>query len=166
MFPRRVNQSYSSLTYSFGLHPRKFDPLTSPHVALHANQGTHYNITDPALIGACFLPSGIGNMSKTPPPVTLPRNKRMTDITPPVGATLSGKMSDRSIVQWQDRRKGVWYPEDRLRVALPAALFVVPLAVLIFGICTEYIPETPGLVITLLCLFMNGLGVRLIRDQS
>ena len=70
-------------------------------------------------------------------------------------------MSDSSVVQWRNLRKGVWYPEDRLRVALPAALFVVPLAVLIFGICTEYVPGPPGLVVTLLCLFMNGLGVRL-----
>ena len=93
-----------------------------------------------------------------------PWNKHMTDITLPVGATISGRMSDSSVVQWRARRKGIWYPEDRLRVALPAALFVVPLAVLIFGLCTEYIPGPAGLVVTLLCLFMNGLGVRLKKD--
>ena len=75
-----------------------------------------------------------------------------------VGAPLSGRLSDRMVVYYRKKR-GVWYPEDRLRAALPAALILVPVSVLISGILTEYVPGTLGLVLNLVCLFVSGLGV-------
>ena len=76
-----------------------------------------------------------------------------------VGAPLSGRLSDRIIIYYRKKRDGVWYPEDRLRAALPGALIFVPLSMLFSGLLTEYVPGTLGLVLNLVCLFANGLGV-------
>ncbi|KAJ7285059.1 major facilitator superfamily domain-containing protein [Mycena rebaudengoi] len=49
--------------------------------------GAHYNITNEALLGACFLPAGIGNI---------------------VGAPLAGRLSDQILIKWKKRRGGRW----------------------------------------------------------
>ncbi|OJA10107.1 hypothetical protein AZE42_13385, partial [Rhizopogon vesiculosus] len=56
--------------------------------------GVRYGITNEAIIGACFLPNGLGNF---------------------LGSPVAGYMSDILVRKWRARRKGVWYPEDRLR---------------------------------------------------
>ena len=83
----------------------------------------------------------------------------MTNCLRLVGAPLSGRLSDRIILYYRKKRGSVWYPEDRLRAALPGALIFVPLSVLISGLLTEYVPGTLGLVLNFVCLFANGLGV-------
>ena len=45
-------------------------------------------------------------------------------------------------------------------VTLPGALVLVPLSVLLSGLLTGYLPGTLGLVLNLLCLFVNELGVK------
>jgi len=60
----------------------------------------------------------------------------------------------------------VWYPEDRLRAALPGALIFVPLSVLISGLLTEYVRGTLGLVLNFVCLFANGLGVDIVLSPT
>jgi hypothetical protein len=75
-----------------------------------------------------------------------------------VGARLSGRLSDRIVVYYRKKR-GTWYPEDRLRIALPSLLTLVPLSVLISALLTEYVPGTLGLILNLVCLFVNGFGV-------
>jgi hypothetical protein len=75
-----------------------------------------------------------------------------------VGAPLSGHISDR-IIAYHRKKRGAWYPEDRLRVTLLAALTLVPLTVLIFALLVEYVPGTLGLMLSLICLFVSGLGV-------
>jgi len=114
-------------------------------VPLAYTMGVRYNISNEALIGACFLPAGLGSM---------------------IGAPLSGRLSDRLVVYYRKRRGGVWYPEDRLRAALPGALILVPLSVLFSGLLTEYVPGTLGLVLNLVCLFMNGLGINIALGPS
>jgi len=99
--------------------------------------GKQYNIHNPALIGACFLPNSIGNL---------------------IGAPLGGRLSDQIVAKRKERRGGVWYPEDRLRVSLwPAGLFV-PLSFLLYAFVLEYVPGYVGLTICLFCLFVNGVG--------
>ncbi|KAF8804007.1 MFS general substrate transporter [Phlegmacium glaucopus] len=107
--------------------------------------GVRYNIKNEALIGACFLPAGVGNM---------------------IGAPLAGRLSDRIVVYYRKKRGGEWYPEDRLRATLPGALILVPLSVLISGLLTEYVPGTLGLVLNLICLFINGVGVDIVLSPS
>ncbi|KAJ7678887.1 MFS general substrate transporter [Mycena polygramma] len=51
--------------------------------------GVRYNITNEALLGACFLPCGVGNIVL-------------------VGAPLAGRLSDQILVRWKKRRGGVW----------------------------------------------------------
>ncbi|KAF9009717.1 major facilitator superfamily domain-containing protein [Cyathus striatus] len=107
--------------------------------------GVRYNIKNEALIGACFLPAGLGNM---------------------IGAPLAGRISDKIVTRWREKRGGVWYPEDRLRATLSGALFFVPVSVLVSGLLTEYVHGKLGLVLNLFCLFLNGIGVDIVLSPS
>ncbi|KAI0738042.1 MFS general substrate transporter [Daedaleopsis nitida] len=107
--------------------------------------GKQYNIDNEALIGAFFLPAGLGNI---------------------IGAPLAGRIADRTVVQWRKRRGGVWVPEDRLRAALWGAGCFVPLSVLLTGLTIKYVPGTPGIVLNLCWMFMNGIGVDITLTPS
>ncbi|KAJ7097115.1 MFS general substrate transporter [Mycena belliarum] len=107
--------------------------------------GVRYGITNEALIGACFIPMGLGNI---------------------VGAPLAGWFSDRTVVKWRAKRGGVWVPEDRLRGAQIGAVLLVPLAMLTSGVATTYIPGPAGLALNLLCFFVNGVGVDLVLSPG
>ncbi|KAF8877738.1 MFS general substrate transporter [Gymnopilus junonius] len=102
--------------------------------------GQRYNIANEALIGACFLPAGLGNMT---------------------GAALVGRISDRTVINWRKKRGGVWYPEDRLRASLIPFALIVPIPLIIYGLANQFVDGTPGLVICLVCLFINGIGVEM-----
>ena len=88
----------------------------------------------------------------------------LTDCLSLVGAPLAGRLSDRVVFYYRKKRGGAWYPEDRLRTALPAALILVPLSILMSGILTKYVPGTLGLMLNFVCLFVNGLGVIFLID--
>ncbi|KAK0493376.1 MFS general substrate transporter [Armillaria luteobubalina] len=101
--------------------------------------GVKYNISNEFIIGACCVPGGIGNI---------------------VGAPLAGYLSDRAVII--SRKKygaDSWKPEERLRAALIGTLIPVPLSILLSGLITQYIDGTLGLVLNLLCFFVNGVGV-------
>lgn len=99
--------------------------------------GARYHISNEALIGACFLPSGLGNF---------------------IASMVAGRLSDAMVAKWKVKRKGIWVPEDRLRAVLVGGL-LVPLSVGLSGLVTAYIAGPLGLVLNLLCLLMNGIGV-------
>ncbi|EIN08118.1 MFS general substrate transporter [Punctularia strigosozonata HHB-11173 SS5] len=103
--------------------------------------GRRYNITNEALIGACFIPDGIGNI---------------------IGAPLSGHISDQIIKRWRKRRGGEWVPEDRLRAAVFGAMVLVPGSILSSGLIMAYVDGIPGIVLNLVMLFANGIGVDLV----
>ncbi|KAI0648497.1 MFS general substrate transporter [Trametes meyenii] len=107
--------------------------------------GKQYNITNEALIGAFFLPAGLGNI---------------------IGAPLAGRLSDSTVVAWRKRRGNTWVPEDRLRASLLGAGVFVPLSVLLSGLTTQFVPGTPGIVLNLVWLFMNGIGVDFVLSPS
>ena len=65
------------------------------------------------------------------------------------------------MIRYRAQRGGVWYPEDRLRATYAGALFLVPMSILGAGIVTTYVEGRVGLVLCLVCIFMNGVGVRL-----
>ena len=56
-------------------------------------------------------------------------------------------------------RKGIWYPEDRLRAALIPFAIVVPLSVLTFGLVNKFVDGNLGLGLSLVSLFSAGVGV-------
>ncbi|KAF8551242.1 hypothetical protein OG21DRAFT_1418350, partial [Imleria badia] len=95
-------------------------------------EGAKYTITNEALIGALFLPNGIGNF-----------------------APIAGRISDRVIRRAKEERKGIWVPEDRLRAVWLGGLVLVPISVTLAGFTTAYVG---GLV----CLFTNGVGVDMV----
>lgn len=82
-----------------------------------------------------------------------------------VASPIAGRLSDVMIEKWKARRKGIRVPEDRLRAALVGGL-LVPLSVCLSGLITMYIAGPSGLVLNLLCFFMNGIGVscKLVHD--
>ncbi|KAG1887369.1 major facilitator superfamily domain-containing protein [Suillus subluteus] len=75
-----------------------------------------------------------------------------------VASPIAGRLSDTMIEKWKARRKGIWVPEDRLRAVLVGGL-LVPLSVCLSGLITTYIDGPWGLILNLLCFFMNGIGV-------
>ncbi|KIJ29148.1 hypothetical protein M422DRAFT_784388 [Sphaerobolus stellatus SS14] len=107
--------------------------------------GPAYNMDTPALIGACFIPSGIGNI---------------------FGAVLSGKLADIAVIRGRAKRDGKWVPEDRLVATIPGALALIPIPLLIFGITTAFIPGKIGLIINLICLFFHGMGTDTVLAPS
>ncbi|KAG1749493.1 MFS general substrate transporter [Suillus lakei] len=100
--------------------------------------GVRYGIANEAIIGACFLPSGLGNF---------------------IGAPLAGRLSDVVIRKRQKERNGVWFPEDRLRATWIGGLFMVPLSIGVSGLLTTYVGGAIGLLLNLLCFYINGMGV-------
>ena len=76
-----------------------------------------------------------------------------------VGATIIGRISDYTVIKWRRKREGVWYPEDRLRASLIPFASIVPLSVLSFGLVNRFVDGRLGLVLSLVCLFFNGVGV-------
>jgi MFS family permease len=105
--------------------------------------GVRYGITNEAIIGACFLPNGLGNF---------------------IGAPIAGRQSDIVVKRWREKRKGVWYPEDRLRATWIGGLFMVPLSIGASGLITTYVEGPIGLALNLLCLFTNGMGVDFVMN--
>lgn len=63
------------------------------------------------------------------------------------------------IKKWRKKRGGKWVAEDRLRAALFGAIWLIPPSVALFGVANRYVDGTPGLVLCLVCLFVNGVGV-------
>ncbi|KAF5317672.1 hypothetical protein D9619_012519 [Psilocybe cf. subviscida] len=107
--------------------------------------GAKYGITNEALVGACFLPSGLGNM---------------------VAAPFAGRLSDMIVKGSRKARGGAWYPEDRLRITFVGGLVLVPLGILLSGLITHYIDGRLGLMLNLICLFGGGIGLEFVLGPS
>ena len=83
-----------------------------------------------------------------------------------VGAPLTGVLSDRIVVKWRKRRGGKWVPEDRLRACLPGAMVFVPVSMVGLALALRLVDGTPGLILCLVCFFINGLGASIIYTLS
>ncbi|KAF9261791.1 MFS general substrate transporter [Marasmius fiardii PR-910] len=103
-----------------------------------------YGIENQAAIGLLYAPTGVGNF---------------------VGASLGGWLSDQVLKRMLKKRSGVWCPEDRLRPSMIAAV-LVPVSVLAVGIITEYVSGILGLVLNVICLFLNGFGIEMVLSPS
>ena len=63
------------------------------------------------------------------------------------------------IKKWRKKRAGKWVAEDRLRAASLGATWLIPFSLALFGVANAYVDGTLGLVLCLVCLFINGIGV-------
>ncbi|KAG1899963.1 major facilitator superfamily domain-containing protein [Suillus fuscotomentosus] len=121
--------------------------LTSNHVVLLvpiANTiGVRYGITNDAIIGAFFLPNGLGCFG---------------------GTLVGGRLSDIVVRRWREKRRGAYCPEDRLRATWIGGLLIVPLSIGASGLITTYIGGPIGLALNILCLYANGVGVELVLN--
>ncbi|TFK18679.1 MFS general substrate transporter [Coprinopsis marcescibilis] len=115
--------------------------LTVLLIPLVYTLGTRYGISNEALIGACFIPAGLGDM---------------------IGAPIIGRISDMTVIRWKKKRNGVWYPEDRLRPALIPMITIVPLSCFASGLLSAYGSGRVGLALNLFCFFLNGLGTEMV----
>ena len=70
-----------------------------------------------------------------------------------------GRVSDYIVIKWRRQRKGIWYPEDRMRAAVIPFAVLVPISVLCFGLVNKFINGNMGLGLSLVFLFFNGGGV-------
>ena len=70
-----------------------------------------------------------------------------------------GRVSDQIVIKWRKKRNGVWYPEDRLRAAIVPLGIIIPLSLMAFGLVNKFVDGKLGLVLSLMCLFVNGGGV-------
>ena len=70
-----------------------------------------------------------------------------------------GRVSDYIVIKWRRKRKGVWYPEDRLRAAVVPLAVLVPVSLIAFGLVNKFVDGNLGLGLSLACLFVNGGGV-------
>jgi len=109
-------------------------------VSLPYTIGLRYHITNEAIVGACFLPVGIGGI---------------------IGSAIVGRVSDHTVIKWRRKRKGVWYPEDRLRAAVIPFAVLLPLSVLGFGLVNRLVDGNVGIMLSLVCLFFSGGGVNM-----
>ncbi|EGO22014.1 hypothetical protein SERLADRAFT_417352 [Serpula lacrymans var. lacrymans S7.9] len=87
-------------------------------VPLPFTVGERYGIHNEAWVGACFLPSGLGNI---------------------IGARIAGRISDNIVKRKREKGDGAWTPENRLRGSELGSLFLVPLSPLLSGFATRYI---------------------------
>ncbi|KAJ3486280.1 hypothetical protein NLI96_g4353 [Meripilus lineatus] len=122
-----------------------FNSISVLMIPISYTLGAKFGIANEALLGALFIPNGIGNL---------------------LGAYISGRLSDKEVIKRRKARGGEWCPEDRLRVALVGALVYAPLSILLSGIVTDYVPGTTGIVLNLFFLFINGLGVDFVLSPS
>ena len=76
-----------------------------------------------------------------------------------VGSAIVGRVSDHIVIKWRRQRKGIWYPEDRMRAAVIPFGILVPVSVLSFGLVNRFIEGKIGLGLSLVFLFFNGGGV-------
>ena len=111
------------------------------------------------LIGACFLPCGLGNMSALIAWHLFPAFQNLCLFVVSVGAPLAGRLSDRVVVYYRKKRGGEWYPEDRLRATILGGVLLIPLSIFGSGLLTGYVSGRVGLALNMACLFMNGVGV-------
>jgi hypothetical protein len=65
------------------------------------------------------------------------------------------------VIRYRKSRDGIWYPEDRLRACLAGALIWIPFSTMLYGIITTYVEGPIGVALDCICLFTNGIGVRL-----
>ncbi|KAF8126610.1 MFS general substrate transporter [Boletus edulis] len=103
--------------------------------------GAKYGIESEGLVGALFLPNGFGNFA---------------------GSSIAGYISDKVVRRAKEKRNGVWVPEDRLRAVWIGGLVLVPISVTLSGFTTAYVDGTVGLIINLVCFFINGVGVDMV----
>ncbi|KAG6825904.1 hypothetical protein H0H92_001912 [Tricholoma furcatifolium] len=101
--------------------------------------GQRYGISNEAILGACFLPNGLGDI---------------------------GRLSDIILAKSRKQRSGVWCPEDRIKGTLFSAATLVPMSVLSFGLVNRYVGGNVGLTLTLICLFINGAGVQMVLGPT
>jgi len=103
--------------------------------------GVAYKIDNSAIIGALFIPVGLGNF---------------------IGAPIAGYTSDYMVIKWRKRRNGKWVPEDRLRAALIGGGVCVPGSLVMCGLVTSFIPGALGISLNVFSFFVNGVGLDLV----
>jgi hypothetical protein len=117
-------------------------------VPLAYTVGKAFDIQNPALLGAFFIPVGVGNL---------------------LGAPIAGKLSDAAVKRDKahyDSGEKDYAPEARLAPAMFSAGVLVPGSAIAMGAFVELVPGKLGIVLVCAMLFVHGISVRLHDGSS
>ncbi|KAG1799179.1 MFS general substrate transporter [Suillus variegatus] len=114
--------------------------------------GIWYGITNDAIIGAFFLPNGLGCFVHQ-------HDLEQAELW-------LVPLSDIVVRRWWKRRRGTYCPEDRLRTTWIGGMLIVPLSIGASGLITTYIGGPIGLALNIVCLYANGVGVELVLNPA
>lgn len=78
---------------------------------IHCLQENRYHITNAAILGCLYLPSGVGNV---------------------IGTRFAGVQADKTVKKWMEKR-GYRRPEDRLHATIISSAFLTPASLLAVG---------------------------------
>lgn len=77
-----------------------------------------------------------------------------------MGSIAGGRLSDRTVKHWIQRRSGVRLPEDRLQSGIVSFFILIPTAYLIFGWGMECNPcSRPRLAVPIITAFIVAAGI-------
>lgn len=110
--------------------------------------GAAYGITNPAKLGAFFIPVGVGNL---------------------LGAPLAGRLSDLALKREQsqyDSGESKYAPEVRLAPAMFAAAVLVPGSAVAMGVVVELVKGRVGIALCCGLLFLHGISVSACRCKK
>lgn len=74
-----------------------------------------------------------------------------------IGSVLGGKLSDRAVKRWIQKRNGVRLPQDRLNSGLTTLFGVVPISALIYGWTLQ--EQVGGMPVPIISAFFAGVGL-------
>jgi MFS family permease len=110
-------------------------------VPLPYTVGKAYGITNPALLGAFFIPVGVGSF---------------------LGAPIAGRLSDVVLKREKadyDSGTKTYAPEARLAPAMFASAVLVPGSAVGMGIVIELVRGKVGIALICVLLFLHGISV-------
>lgn len=95
-----------------------------------------FHLTSPLVSGLFYLSPGMGFL---------------------IGSILGGKLSDRAVKKWIQKRNGVRLPQDRLNSGLITLFAVLPASALIYAWTLQQ--EVGGMPVPVICAFTAGVGL-------
>ncbi|KAJ5101572.1 hypothetical protein NUU61_003794 [Penicillium alfredii] len=95
-----------------------------------------FHLNSPLVSGLFYLSPGIGFL---------------------IGSVLGGKLSDRAVKRWIQKRNGVRLPQDRLNSGLATLFGVVPISALIYGWTLQ--EQVGGMPVPIISAFFAGVGL-------
>ncbi|KAI2790324.1 hypothetical protein POX_d05834 [Penicillium oxalicum] len=96
----------------------------------------HFHLSTPLVSGLFYLSPGVGFL---------------------LGSIVGGRLSDRAVKKWIQKRNGIRLPQDRLNSGLITLIAVLPISTLIYAWSLQQ--EVGGMAVPILSAFTAGVGL-------